>query len=144
MTRDRRDGVELPSDVPNYATHSGKFMWRLLAAWIAMGFRARQGCSVMAGAEKVAMENPNSPGRVVRVDGDKYHAMKDAMLAILPTTAPGLTVKDLKERLLPLLPEKLFPGGAKAGWWLKGVQLDLEAKKVIVREDTKPLRLHRL
>lgn len=90
----------------------------------------------MAGAEKVAMENPNSPGRPVRVDADKYHAMKDAMLAVLLKTAPGLTVKDLKQRLLPLLPETLFPGGAKAGWWLKGVQLDLEAKKVIVRDDT--------
>jgi hypothetical protein len=39
MTRDRRDGVVLPGDVPNYATHSGKFMWRLFAAWAAMGFR---------------------------------------------------------------------------------------------------------
>ena len=37
MTRDRRDGVELPGDVPNYATHSGRFMLKLLAAWIAMG-----------------------------------------------------------------------------------------------------------
>ncbi len=98
----------------------------------------------MAGAEKVAIENPNSPGRVTRVDGDKYHAMKKAMLAVLPKTAPGLTVRDLKERLLPLLPESLFPGGAKSGWWLKAVQLDLEAKTVIMREDTKPLRLHRL
>jgi uncharacterized protein DUF6958 len=43
----------------------------------------------MAGAEEVAMENPNSPGRVFRVDADKYHAMKDAMLAVLPRTAPG-------------------------------------------------------
>lgn len=40
MTRDRRDGVELPANVPNYSTHSGKFMWKLLAAWAAMGFRA--------------------------------------------------------------------------------------------------------
>lgn len=40
MTRDRRDGVELPSNVPNLPRHSGKFMWKLLAAWIAMGFRA--------------------------------------------------------------------------------------------------------
>ena len=39
MTRDRRDGVELPDDVPNLATHSGRFMWKLLAAWIAMGLR---------------------------------------------------------------------------------------------------------
>lgn len=98
----------------------------------------------MAGAEKVAMENPNSPGRVYRVDADKYHAMRKAMLAALPKTTPGLTVKELKQRVLPLLPETLFPGGATAGWWLKGVQLDLEAKRVIARDDTKPLRLHRL
>lgn len=39
MTKNRREGVELADDVPNYAIHSGKFMWRLLAAWVAMGFR---------------------------------------------------------------------------------------------------------
>jgi hypothetical protein len=39
MTSARREGVVLPEDVPNYATHSGKFMWKLLAAWAAMGFR---------------------------------------------------------------------------------------------------------
>lgn len=39
MTADRRKGVDLPDDMPNYATHSGKFMWRLLSAWAAMGFR---------------------------------------------------------------------------------------------------------
>jgi hypothetical protein len=39
MTADRREGVELPGDIPSYATHSGKFMWRLLSAWAAMGFR---------------------------------------------------------------------------------------------------------
>jgi hypothetical protein len=40
MTADRREGVALADDVPNYAAHSGKFMRRLLGAWIAMGFRA--------------------------------------------------------------------------------------------------------
>ena len=34
-------------------------------------------------------------------------------------------------------------GGAKAGWWAKTVQLDLEAKGAIVREKTRPLRFHR-
>ena len=92
---------------------------------------------------KVAMENPNSPDRPVRVDADKYHAMRDAILAVLPATAPGRTVAEAKAQLLPLLPGTLFPGGAKAGWWLKGVQLDLEAKGVIARENSKPLRLHR-
>ena len=95
-------------------------------------------------AAKVAMENPNSPDRPVRVDADKYHAMRDAILAVLPAAAPGLTVAEAKARLLPLLPEALFPGGDKAGWWLKGVQLDLEAKGLIAREATKPLRLHRV
>lgn len=93
--------------------------------------------------DKVAMENVNSPGRPVRVDADKYNAMKRAILAILPKSPPGLTVAELKTRLLPLLPESLFPSGAKAGWWLKGVQLDLEAKGLISRVQSKPLRLHR-
>ena len=39
MTSERREGVVLPTDVPNYATHSGKFMGKLLAAWISMRFR---------------------------------------------------------------------------------------------------------
>jgi hypothetical protein len=39
MTKERRAGVELADDVPNYAGYSGKFMLKLIAAWIAMGFR---------------------------------------------------------------------------------------------------------
>jgi hypothetical protein len=39
MTKERRAGVELSGDVPNYSGHSGKFMLKLIAAWIAMGFR---------------------------------------------------------------------------------------------------------
>ena len=39
MTAERRAGVELADDVPNYPRHSGKFMLKLIAAWIAMGFR---------------------------------------------------------------------------------------------------------
>jgi hypothetical protein len=39
MTQDRRDGVALADDLPNYDGHSGKSMLRLIAAWIAMGLR---------------------------------------------------------------------------------------------------------
>jgi hypothetical protein len=39
MTKDRRAGVELADDVPNYGGFSGKFMFKLLAARIAMGLR---------------------------------------------------------------------------------------------------------
>jgi hypothetical protein len=40
MTRDRPRGEELADDVPNYAGYSGKFMWKVMAAWAAMGFRS--------------------------------------------------------------------------------------------------------
>lgn len=94
--------------------------------------------------DRVEMLNVNSPGHVVRVERAKYEAMRDAMLAVVPAEAPGLTAAEIKARLLPLLPEALFPGGAKAGWWQKGVQLDLEARGQMARADTKPLRFYRL
>lgn len=95
-------------------------------------------------SDKVEVENPNSPGRTTRVDAAKYGAMKTALLAVLPAAAPGLTVAAAKADLLELLPQDLFPGGDKAGWWLKCVQLDLEAKGVIARAAGAPVRLHRV
>ena len=95
-------------------------------------------------AEKIEIENVNTPGRVERVEKRKYVAMRDALLTVLPATSPGLTVAEAKAALLPLLPQHLFQNGEKAGWWLKATQLDLEAKGTIQREATKPLRLRRV
>jgi hypothetical protein len=39
MTKERRAGVELGDDLPNHGSLSGKLMLKLLAAWVAMGFR---------------------------------------------------------------------------------------------------------
>lgn len=64
--------------------------------------------------DKAAMENVNNPGRVERVDADKYNAI----LTVLPASSVGLTVAELKQRLLPHLPEDLFPGGK--GWLAQG------------------------
>ena len=94
--------------------------------------------------DKIEIENVNSPGHVERVDRAKYMAMKKALLSVLPEIPPGITVAEAKEALLPLLPQALFPEGATAGWWLKATQLDLEAKGVIQRENSRPLRLRRL
>lgn len=91
--------------------------------------------------DKIEIENINTPGRVERVNREKYLAMKEALLAVLSTDSPGLTVAEAKAALLPLLPQSLYPDGAKSLWWLKAVQLDLEAKGIIQREKTKPLRL---
>ncbi len=93
--------------------------------------------------DKIEIENMASPGHTYRVDKAKYLAMKTALLKTLPAKAPGLTVAEAKAKVLPLLPQDLFPGGDKAGWWLKAAQLDLEAKGEIEREATKPLRLHK-
>ena len=93
-------------------------------------------------AEKIAVENVNVPGHVTNVDKAKYEAMKAAMLATLPKSSPGLTAKESKEAAKAHLPDDLFPGGATSGWWQKCVQLDLEAKGVVIREDTKPLRFY--
>jgi hypothetical protein len=92
---------------------------------------------------KIAIESVTSPGHTQRVDRIKYLAMRDALLGALPAGSPGLTVAEAKAALLPSLPEELFPGGAKAGWWLKAVQLDLEAKGVLERGPGKPIRLFR-
>jgi hypothetical protein len=91
--------------------------------------------------EKIEVENVNHPGRAKCVDANTYQAMKRAFLKILPKTSPGLTVAEIQERVIAQLPEELFPEGARAGWWAKTVQLDLEAKGVIARGKTKPLRL---
>ena len=42
MTKDKRPDVEFVDDVPSPATHSAGFMWKLLAAWVAMGFRVHR------------------------------------------------------------------------------------------------------
>ena len=94
-------------------------------------------------SDKIEIENVNTPGRVRRVDRAKYEAMRAALLPILPLDVPGLTVGEAKTALLPNLDQDLFPDGEKAGWWLKAVQLDLEAKGVIERAKGSPVRLRR-
>jgi hypothetical protein len=93
--------------------------------------------------DKLNVENVLQPGKTYRVDAAKFAAMERAMLKAIPDGPPGLTVAEVKAEALPHLPDDLFPGGAKAGWWVKSVQLDLEARGVIARTGTSPLRLYR-
>jgi hypothetical protein len=96
----------------------------------------------MSTPEKIAMENVNIPGRVVNVDADKYWAVRNAIFAVLPSTAPGMTLAVLKEAVRPMISDAVFPDGFKAGWWVMGLQLDLRAKKLIAIEESKPMRLY--
>jgi hypothetical protein len=94
--------------------------------------------------DKVEVKSINVPGKTTRVNAEKYKAMKKAFLKILPTSEPGLTQKEIQDKVIAHLPDSLFPGGAASGWWAKTVQLDLEAKGIVLREKSKPLRWHKI
>jgi hypothetical protein len=92
----------------------------------------------------VKVGNVNHPGQVREVDAVMYDAMRRGLLKVLRKTSPGLTVEEMYAKVASQLPEDLFPAGAKAGWWAKTVQLDLEAKGIIARDKSRPLRLRRV
>ena len=92
---------------------------------------------------KIEVENVIRPGSVKLVDARLYTAMRRAFLKTLPRAAPGLTEAEISAGLPAHLPRQLFAGGYRAGWWQKTVQLDLEAKGLVARAKTRPLRWHR-
>ena len=93
---------------------------------------------------KIEVLNVNVPGRVSRVDAAMYEAMKRAILEVVPAQAPGLSAAEMVAQVAPLLPNDLWPNGEKVGWWQKTVQLDLEARGLLIRDTGgKPLRWRR-
>lgn len=82
----------------------------------------------------IALANENIPGQVSSVDAEKNEAMRGALLKILPKRAPGLTQGDMTAAVQPQLPQDLWPAGAKSLWWVKTVQLDPEAKGLVLRD----------
>lgn len=92
-------------------------------------------------AGKVLVENVNVPGYTHAADAAHYEAMKKALLKVLPKTGVGLTQTEMWTKLASVADRTLFPDHGKVGWWMKSVQLDLEAKGVILRDKAaKPLR----
>ena len=91
-------------------------------------------------SDKIEVENVNHPGQITRVDAVKYAAAKSALLVILTGQEEGLTQTEMMAAIKGQIDQTLFPNGAKSGWWMKTVQLDLEAKGQINRIAKKPLR----
>ena len=96
---------------------------------------------MMTKPAKMKIENVLQPGKTYNVDAAKFEAVKTAVLKVLPKAEPGMTPAALIQAVKPLLPDDQFPGGDRAGWWVKAVQLDLEAKGVITRGPGAPVRL---
>lgn len=92
---------------------------------------------------KLQIENVLRPGKTYPVDQAKFTAMCTALLQVLPGAPPGMTPQQAIAAVKPILPLDLFPGGDKAGWWFKAVQLDQEAKGTIRRAPNAPVRLWR-
>ena len=93
--------------------------------------------------KRVAVRNVNHPGRTKQVDAAMYQGMRGALLKVLPARQPGMTLLEMRRCIGAHLPKDLFPRGAGVSWWAKTVQLDLEARGVVARERSTPLRLHR-
>ncbi len=91
---------------------------------------------------KVIVENVNVPGHKVALDARKYEEMRRVMVLVLPKEEPGMTQQEIRESVVKHLDEGMFPGGSKAQWWAKMVQLDLEARGLVDREPSKPIRWH--
>ena len=82
---------------------------------------------------------------VVNLTPAKYEAMREAVVAVLPTEGGGMLFDDMVGAVAPLVPEALFPHVGSVNWYAKSVQLDLEAKRIIERvPGSKPLRFRKL
>ncbi len=89
--------------------------------------------------DKITIQNVLQPGKTYQVDAARFTAARDALLSVLPTTSPGLTQGEMTLAVRAAVSPEQFPG-TTSSWWMKSAQLDLEAKGVILREKTKPLR----
>lgn len=92
--------------------------------------------------ERIEVFNINTPGTSSFVQKYKYDEVKKVMQAHMPTQAPGMTQDELAELVIAHVSNAIFPDRTKAGWWMKTVQLDLEARQVLIREKARPLRWH--
>ena len=106
-----------------------------------MGKTARKSAKRVAkpaGREIYEAENVNHRGTTHRVDAAKYKLARAAMLAFLPKREPGMTQSEMSAAMRKALSRTTFPG-TTSSWWMKTVQLDLEAKGLVTRDKTKPL-----
>ena len=60
--------------------------------------------AILKDAAMVIVEDVTVPGYTARVDAEKYRAMREAILQVTPVTPPGVTAKEMRARLAPVLP----------------------------------------
>lgn len=85
------------------------------------------------------MLNVLQPGKTYKRNAAKYEAARKAYLKVMPAKGPGLTQAEMLDAMRKALPSF----GSTAGWWMKTVQLDAEARGEVSRDGGKPLRWKR-
>lgn len=90
--------------------------------------------------EKIEVFNINNPGKSSFVQKDKYEEVKRGFKEYMPNKSPGMNQDEMARLVIEKVSDTVFDDKTKAGWWMKTVQLDLEARRVMFREKTKPIR----
>lgn len=90
-------------------------------------------------SEYIQTLHPQSGKTNKNISLAKYHFIKEHLLSILQSGE--LTHTELMEALYARIKDN-FEGGVQ--WYGETVKLDLEARKLIIRTDTKPVRYKRV
>jgi hypothetical protein len=95
----------------------------------------------MSGKEDmIEVFNINKPGQSSFVRKDKYEEVKRVLKALMPDTSPGLTQDEMARLVVENVSGSVFEDRNKGGWWMKAVQLDLEARNKRIRQMLEELR----
>ena len=93
-----------------------------------------------APAATVDVLNVLRPGKTYKRNAEKYETARKVFLKFMPAKGPGLTQAEMHEAMRKAAPSF----GSTAGWWMKTVQLDAEARGEVTRDGGKPLRWKRV
>lgn len=92
---------------------------------------------------RVDVLNPNTGRPDGTIAADRYEAMKEALLRVVPEDAEGVPFRGLADRVRPHLDPAVFEG-ASIDWYTTTVELDLEARGLLARvPEKRPQHLRR-
>lgn len=95
-------------------------------------------------ARKVLMHNPNTGRPDRNIDGQRYDAVRKAILKVVPREGEGIAFADLPAAVRKQLPNGEIPGGGAINWYTTVVKLHMESRGELRRvPGAKPQRLVR-
>ncbi len=90
----------------------------------------------MSKVEMFEARHPDPEKQGTRVTKATYEAYRDALLRVIPDSEEGIEFGALRKAVVPYLDADLLEK-TSPGWWTTTVKLDLEAREIIERIDTK-------